>query len=162
MDRKIMSSTRPTLALNCDREPIDVFVQELQEAIDSSDADLFNQRFAADVLWGSPFGAVADGYEQIHAIHTRMFASVPPSKGASRYVVEHARFVAEDVAIAYVRRLATHRGSVPEPGNPGSFDELALFVLVRREGSWWLAAGQHVPDRRDVYMTSTILKPSPD
>jgi uncharacterized protein (TIGR02246 family) len=164
MDRKSMqSSTRPTLALNRDREPIDVFVQELQDAIDSSDADLFNKRFAADVLWGSPFGAVVDGYEQIHAIHTRMFASVPASKGASRYVVEHARFVAEDVAIAYVRRLATtHRSSVPEPGNPGSFDELALFVLVQRDGTWWLAAGQHVPDRRDVYTTSAVFNPSSD
>jgi hypothetical protein len=111
---------------------------------------------------GSPFGAVVDGYEQIHAIHMRMFASVPPAKGASQYIVEHARFVAEDVAIAYVRRLATtNRSSVPEPGNPGSFDELALFALVRREGSWWLAAGQHVPDRRDVYVTSKVLEPSP-
>jgi hypothetical protein len=26
-----------------------------------------------------------------------------------------------------------------------------LLVLVRRDGDWWLAAGQHVPDRRDVY-----------
>lgn len=163
MDRNTtQSGTRPTVALSCDPEPIDVFVHELQEAIDSSNADLFNERFAADVLWGSPFGAVVEGYEQIHAIHTRMFASVAPSKGASRYVVEHARFVAEDVAIAYVRRLAARRGSsVPEPGNPGSFDELALFVLVRREGSWWLAAGQHVPDRRDVYKTSKIFTPSP-
>jgi uncharacterized protein (TIGR02246 family) len=159
----MQSSDRPTLALDCDREPVDAFVRELQQAIDASDADLFNQRFAADVLWGSPFGAVVDGYEQIHAIHARMFASVPPSKGASRYVVEHARFVAEDVAVAYVRRQATTpRTSVPEPGKPGSFDELALFVLVRREGAWWLAAGQHVPDRRDVYKTSKVLEPSSD
>ena len=161
MDRMSMS-TRPALAQSHDREPIDAFVRELQEAIDTGDADLFNRRFAADVLWGSPFGAVVDGYEQIHAIHTRMFASVPPSRGASRYVVEHARFVAEGVAVAYVRRLGPAQpGNAPEPGKPGSFDELALFVLVQREGSWWLAAGQHVPDRRDVYKSSPVFQPAP-
>jgi hypothetical protein len=94
-------------------------------------------------------------------------ASLPTCSGGARsapsYVVEHARFVAEDVAVAYVRRQATTpRTSVPEPGKPGSFDELALFVLVRREGAWWLAAGQHVPDRRDVYKTSKVLEPSSD
>jgi hypothetical protein len=24
-------------------------------------------------------------------------------------------------------------------------------VLVHRDGAWWLAAGLHTPDRRDVY-----------
>jgi len=144
---------RPTLAIDADLTPVDDFIRELQQAIDSADADRFNGQFAADVLWGSPFAAVVDGYDAIHAIHARMFASIPASPGASRYVVEHVRFPTPDVAIAYVRRLAVHAtGSAPAaPGKPGSFDELALFVLVRRDGRWWLAAGQHVPDRRDVY-----------
>jgi uncharacterized protein (TIGR02246 family) len=143
---------RPALAVESDRLPVDEFVQELQQAIDTADADLFNRHFAADVLWGSPFGAVVDGYDAIHAIHARMFAPIRATPGASRYIVEHARFPAPDVAIAYVRRLRADSGEAePVPGRPGSFDELALFVLVRRDGQWWLAAGQHVPDRRDVY-----------
>jgi len=144
---------RPTLAIDADRAPVDDFVRALQQAIDRADAGRFNAQFAADVLWGSPFAAVVDGYDAIHAIHARMFAATPATPGASRYVVEHARFPAPDVAIAYVRRLAAHSrgGDAATPGPPGSFDELALFVLVRRDGQWWLAAGQHVPDRRDVY-----------
>jgi uncharacterized protein (TIGR02246 family) len=142
---------RPTLGLESDRAPVDEFVRGLQEAIDHADADLFNRQFAADVLWGSPFGAVVEGYDAIHAIHARMFASFSPSPGASRYVVDQARILAPDVALAYVRRLSSGGGGEVVPGKPGSFDELALFVLVRREGQWWLAAGQHVPDRRDVY-----------
>lgn len=35
---------------------------------------------------------------------------------------------------------------------PGSFDELALLVLVKKDDEWWLAAAQHVPDRRGVYL----------
>ena len=38
-----------------------------------------------------------------------------------------------------------------QPGRADTFDELALFVLVRRDVTWWLAAGLHTPDRRDVY-----------
>lgn len=142
---------RPSLGLDRDRGPVDSFVDQLQIAIDNGDAAHFNERFARDALWGSPFGAVAVGYDQIHAIHTRMFGSAGPSAGASRYSVEHVKFPTEDVAIAYTRRVSGTRAADTEPALGGSFDELALMVLVRRDGVWWLAAAQHVPDRRDVY-----------
>ena len=144
---------RPTLSLNLSPEPVNAFVQQLQDAIDTGNAELFNLNFAEDILWGSPFGAVAVGYEQIHAIHTRMFSSVTPVPGASRYEVEQVRFPTEKVAIAYVRRVTSNRESVIDQSKPGSFDELALLILVHREDQWWLAAAQHVPDRRDVYST---------
>ncbi len=147
--------TRPTLSLPLSITPVNEFVQQLQKAIDTGNADLFNLNFAEDVLWGSPFGAVAVGYEQIHGIHSRMFSSIVPVPGASQFVVEHVRFPTENVAIAYVRRIAQNRVSTIDQSQPGSFDELALLVLVERAGQWWLAAAQHVPDRRDVYSTKT-------
>jgi uncharacterized protein (TIGR02246 family) len=142
---------RPKLDLKLEPKPVHAFVRGLQEAIDSGNADLFNLQFADDVLWGSPFGAVAVGYEQIHDIHSRMFSLVKPSPGASQYKVEHVRFPSNNVAIAYVRRLSAgpHES---DKQSVGGFDELALFVLVERDGEWWLAAAQHVPDRRDVYL----------
>jgi uncharacterized protein (TIGR02246 family) len=142
---------RPRVAQPYDTAPIEKFIAELQEAVDTGDAVLFNKRFAADILWGSPFAAVASGYEQIHAIHKKMFASVTPVKGAASYKADHIRFVAEDVAFAYVRRTSQQQKQGSEPLSPGSFDELALFVLVKRNDQWWLAAAQHVPDRRDIY-----------
>ena len=145
-------SLRPVLSVPLSSAPIVDFVQQLQQAIDVGDADLFNARFAEDVLWGSPFGAVADGYAQIHPIHERMFSSIVPVKGASEYHVEHVRFVSDAVAVAYVRRLGA-TNDAPDREKPGSFDELAMLVLVERAGTWWLAAAQHVPDRRDVYST---------
>lgn len=148
---------RPVLALEDDQEPVQEFIAGLQTAIDACDADLFNRAFAEDVLWGSPFGLVVSGYDEIHSIHMRMFAAatarqVQGQSGGSRYEIEHARRIADDVAIAYVRRysLATERTD-EGPGRPEGFDELALFVLVRRDDTWWLAAGLHTPDRRDVY-----------
>ena len=66
---------RPTLTLENDPEAVEEFVASLQAAIDAWDADRFNAHFAADAVWGSPFGAVISGYDEIHTIHSRMFAA---------------------------------------------------------------------------------------
>jgi len=147
---------RPVLALDGDIEAVEEFVGGLQAAIDASDADRFNSQFARDVLWGSPFGAIVSGYDEIHSIHSPMFAAARDrqargERGGSRYEIEHARLVAVGVALAYVRRSSLAERGEELPGRTDAFDELALFVLVRREGAWWLAAGLHTPDRRDVY-----------
>ena len=148
---------RPSIGINQPIDPVIAFVQQLQEAIDTGNAELFNLNFAEDVLWGSPFGAIAVGYEQIHAIHSRMFSSVTPVEGASRYTVEHVLFPVESVAVAYVRRISTTREEKIDQNKPGSFDELALLVLAQRDGQWWLIAAQHVPDRRDVYLSPSTV-----
>jgi uncharacterized protein (TIGR02246 family) len=151
-----LMADRPTVALKSAAKTVEEFVAGLQAAVDAWDADGFNSHFADDVLWGSPFGAIVSGYDEIHAIHSRMFAGARERQrrdegGGSRYEVEHARLIAEDVAIAYVRRLSLAERGPEVPGRADAFDELALFVLVRRDGAWWLAAGLHTPDRRDVY-----------
>lgn len=148
---------RPNAGIASDsaRAVADAFVAVLQDAIDRGSADAFNARFAADVLWGSPFGAVVDGYETTHAIHARMFGAVTAVAGASLYSVEHARAISDDVVLAYVRRVRAEAAvASEEPGKASGFDELALFVLKKHDGAWWLAAGQHVPDRRDVYASA--------
>jgi uncharacterized protein (TIGR02246 family) len=147
---------RPTLTLENDPKAVEEFVAGLQAAIDAWDADGFNRQFAGDVLWGSPFGAIISGYDEIHAIHSRMHAAARAREaqgqgGGSRYEIEHARLVAEGTAIAYVRRFSLAERGEEQPGRTDAFDELALFVLVHRDGAWWLAAGLHTPDRRDVY-----------
>jgi uncharacterized protein (TIGR02246 family) len=147
---------RPVVALQGGTEAVEEFVGGLQAAIDASDADVFNRQFALDVLWGSPFGAIVSGYHEIHSIHSKMFATASARQargegGGSRYQIEHARLVAEGVAIAYVRRSSLAERGEEQPGQTDAFDELALFVLVRRDGAWWLAAGLHTPDRRDAY-----------
>lgn len=152
-DFQYMENSRPQVTQTFDTAPIEKFIAELQEAVDTGDAKLFNKHFANDVLWGSPFAAIASGYDQIHSIHAKMFSAYTPMKGASKYEPEHIRFLSENVAIAYVRRLAQQANAAEGSTKPGSFDELALFVLVKQNGEWWLAAAQHVPDRRDVYQT---------
>ncbi len=145
------TANQPKVSLPGDIAPIQAFLAEWQEAIDTGNADLFNKRFAGDVLWGSPFGAIASGYGQIHAIHERMFSLVVPVKGAAKFELEQTMFLSEKVAIAYVRRVSQLHHPVHHQTKPNSFDELALLVLVEQSGQWWLAAAQHVPDKREVY-----------
>ncbi|MBV9705157.1 MAG: SgcJ/EcaC family oxidoreductase [Methylobacteriaceae bacterium] len=125
------------------------FAAGLQAGHDGRNAEMLNRQFAADVIWGSPYGALIDGYERLHPIHVR-FQQQPRRGPAFRYQVRHVLVVREDVAIAHIARLAL--GPEGEPLRPDSdpnqpFSEMAMYVLVRRDGQWWLAAGQNTPMR---------------
>lgn len=119
-------------------------VDELQAGIDTADADLYNRHFATDVMWGSPYGATVDGYDDLHAIHTELHRR--GVAGPSCDEVAQALTPAPDVAVAHVRRQALDDEGRPL-GPLDGFSEMALYVLVRRDGAWWLAAGQNTPVR---------------
>lgn len=131
---------------------VEEFVAGLQAGHDQRDADVLNRQFAADVAWGSPFGALVDGYDQLHPIHVRFQqrASVASGAPSARYEVRHVLAVTDDVVVAHIARHVLGADGEPvvpshEPGRP--FSELAMYVLVRRDGQWWLAAGQNTPMR---------------
>ena len=146
-------SARPTLSdprwLHAAREAVDGFVAELQAGIDTADAETYNAHFGEDVAWGSPYGATVIGYDALHSIHSRMFDGGVAATGASsRYETVHVMAPTPDTAIAQVRRVALDADGEPIPVDDASaFSEMALYVLVRRDGKWWLAAGQNTPIR---------------
>jgi uncharacterized protein (TIGR02246 family) len=118
-------------------DAVDRLVAVLQEGVDRSDADAFDSQFASDVLWGSPYGATVRGYDVLNAIHHSLMASgAAPS---SQYHVVQLMSPLPGVAIAHVRRddLTSEAGK--------GFSEMALYVLIKRDGQWWLAAGQNTP-----------------
>jgi uncharacterized protein (TIGR02246 family) len=130
-------------------------VTELQQGLDERDADIYNRHFAADVLWGSPFGLTVEGYESLHAIHGRLNAEQRGGP-ASRYEVAAVLSPGPDVIVAQVRRVALGPDGEPVPPRApgtdpaGAFSEMAMYVLARRDGQWWLAAGQN-----------TVIQPVP-
>ena len=128
---------------------IAAFVSELQQGWDQRDATVSNRHFSADVAWGSPYGAVVHSYDQLHAIHSRL-KQQGTGGAASRYEIVRAFAVSDDVIVAHVARYALNpegRPLEPSSDTTGAFSEMALYVLVRRDGTWWLAAGQNTPIR---------------
>jgi len=149
-----MATQRPTLTadpqwLREARGAVDRFVAGLQAGIDSANAQTYNAEFGEDVMWGSPYGATVLGYDALHAIHRRMFdRGVAVAGASSRYQTVHVMAPTPDVAIAHVKRVALDNDSEPIPiGDATAFSEMAMYVLVRRDGKWWLAAGQNTPIR---------------
>jgi PPOX class F420-dependent enzyme/OxyR family protein/uncharacterized protein (TIGR02246 family) len=125
----------------------ELLAAELQAGWYARDADVTNRHFAADVVWGSPFGATVHGFADLHAIHVSLKRQ---GRGgpASRYEVVKVLAPAPGVAVAQIGRtaLAPDGSPVPVSGDlDGPFSEMALYVLVRRGGTWWLAAGQNTP-----------------
>ena len=65
-------------------------------------------------------------------------------------MARHAMRVSEDVVIAHIARIALDPEGQPLPPTDDRdqpFSEMAMYVLVRRNGQWWLAAGQNTPIR---------------
>jgi uncharacterized protein (TIGR02246 family) len=128
---------------------VDEFVAGLQAGHDRRDADLLNREFAADVMWGSQYGALVDSYDALHPIHVR-FQQAATARPRVRYQVRNVLAVADDVVVAHVARVLLDDDGdplAPTAGVGQPFSEMAMFVLVRREGRWWLAAGQNTPIR---------------
>jgi uncharacterized protein (TIGR02246 family) len=119
------------------REAIDAvarLVEELQVGWDQHDADLSNRHFAADVMWGSPFGATVQGYEELHAIHVRLKQQRRGGQ-SSRFEIVRVLAPTPGVAVAQVRRVALDPDGQPIKSSDDtarSFSEMALYVLVRR------------------------------
>lgn len=108
--------------------------EQLQHGLDASDADAYDSWFTGDIMWGSHLGTTVTGYDELNAIHHRLMqAGAAPD---SRFEVVAARSPAPNVVLAHIRRSARA---------DGGFSEMALYVLVERDGEWWLAAAQNTP-----------------
>ncbi|WP_157555135.1 DUF4440 domain-containing protein [Nocardia crassostreae] len=112
------------------------FAAGLRKSVVTGDADDYDADFAADIVWGSPYGMTVAGYPTLNAIHRQLTAqkAAPPS----RFEVVTARMPAPGVVVGQIRRQAEEAGG---------FSEMALYVLVERDGRWWLAAAQNTPIR---------------
>jgi uncharacterized protein (TIGR02246 family) len=112
------------------------FMAGLQDGHDTNDAERYDASFAADILWGSPYGATVAGISELLPIHRLLKAQrvAPPS----RFELVHVLAPADGVVVAQIRRRALD-------GSAEGFSEMAMYVLVARDGRWWLAAGQNTP-----------------
>ena len=84
----------------------DKFAAELQSGVESGNADTYNAHFAADVLWGSPFGATVVGYDALHPIHQQLLDD-GAARPASRYRIVQVSAPAIDVVVAQPPKMVS-------------------------------------------------------
>jgi uncharacterized protein (TIGR02246 family) len=139
---------RPTVAAGDVRvatEVVTAFVREMAAGRAARDAEAADRRFAADVAWGSPYGATVHGIDALLPIHERLQRE--GVAGPSRYEIDRVLPLGDDVIVTHVARYAVGPDGATLPSDGSAFSELMLYVLVRRDGEWWLAAGHNTPIR---------------
>jgi uncharacterized protein (TIGR02246 family) len=138
---------RPTIGRDdvTARTEVAALIDDLEAGFNDGDADRYDRWFAADVAWGTPFGATVQGFDQLNPIHHRLMAAGTGGR-RSRFEAVHVASLTDDVVIAQVRRVPLDAAGRPlPPDDAEGFAELAMYVLAKRDGEWWLAAGQNTP-----------------
>src|SRR5271169_4331695 len=131
-----------------ERDAILTVIATLERAVNTSDGDLFDSVLSEDVIWGTPKGQIVLGLDQLNPIHRRLAANSRQYGHSSRFTLEAVGFIGANVACASVRRTGLdEHGSPLDPSQAGDsiVQEMALYVLVRRDGQWWIAGVQNTP-----------------
>src|SRR5262245_3097987 len=101
MSTTVTSSPRPVLHepdLDAQaEEPVRQLIAHLQGGLDHGDADEYDRPFAADVLWGSPYGRTLAGYAELNAIHHILMRR--QIAGRSRYEAVQTIMPTPDVVV---------------------------------------------------------------
>jgi hypothetical protein len=120
--------------------------------VESEPAGITNRHFADDIPVGQPLRCHP---ARLRATPRHPFP--PETAGKGRPIIALRDRAGPcphpDVAVAQVRRVAfdpAGRPLEPAADATGAFSEMALYVLVRRDRTWWVAAGQN-----------TLIRPGP-
>ena len=129
-----------------DRNAILDVIATLERAANTSNGDLFDSVLGEDVIWGSPKGQVVIGLDQLNPIHRRLAANSRQYGYSSRFTLEALGFLGTEIACASVRRTGLDEHEVPlNPSHDSIVQELALYVLARRDDRWWIVSAQNTP-----------------
>lgn len=132
--------------LDGDRDGILAVIATLERAVKTSNGDLFDSVLGEDVIWGSPKGQIVNGLDHLNPIHRRLAANARSYGYSSRFTLEALGFLDPDTACASVRRTGLDERGAPMTPTPGSIvEELALYMLARRDDRWWIVCAQNTP-----------------
>lgn len=114
-------------------------ITKMEAAFNQHDADKLDRHFTQNATWVNVVGTRLSGWKQINDTHNVLLAG-PLSNSYAVYKIESIQFVRPDVAIAHIRQYpTTSEGKVIENGQCS----LAIYVMVKEQGTWQVAAGQN-------------------
>lgn len=115
-------------------------IANVQAGYNANDAELMNVDIAANASVGNAVGVQFDGVEAILDISRKGLAAKALKPGFAHYEVTDVTFLREDVAIAHKQAKEADQHGEPIESEPSM---RALYVLVREDGQWWIAARQN-------------------
>lgn len=122
-----------------DIDEIRQVVADVERGFNTNDAALMNRHVAADATLVSAMGVRLVGIDEVMAASEAGLAG-PLKDQFARYDVKDVRFLRPDVALAYKEAYA-----VTAEGEAIDLDHTmcALYVLVKEDGRWLIAARQN-------------------
>lgn len=114
-----------------DLRAIDEVFAEIQAGVGEFDAARVGARFTANASFTTPAGQRFDGWDAINAHHRRQLAN-PVEGFRTRIAVERVTFPTPETAVVSVRQHAST--------SAGDFANAGTWVLVKRDGGWWVHA----------------------
>ncbi|AJD47302.1 hypothetical protein S7S_04400 [Isoalcanivorax pacificus W11-5] len=122
-----------------DTQELTQFVLEMEQAFNRKDAERVCRDITRDAVWVDPAGVVLEGWYRIFEARKSLFDG-PLRELRARYSIEYIRFPAPDAALVHLVQEP-----LDEHGQPlsGARACRSLYVMVRRDGRWWLSAVQN-------------------
>jgi uncharacterized protein (TIGR02246 family) len=118
-------------------------VGEVEAAQQREDVAGFTGAFQQHSVWTTAHGKRLVGLEAISDF-TRSVLPGAMTESTATYAVEHVLFVGPDVAVVNIRQRPVSLGGEPLDDLP---EGRPVYVLVRNEGTWQIAAGQNTQVR---------------
>ncbi|NKY58843.1 SgcJ/EcaC family oxidoreductase [Nocardia flavorosea] len=130
-----------TVDHTADIAAIQQLVTDVETGYNTNDAELMVSGFTADAAAGNAVGTIIAGYDTLLDSARRGLAGFLADEYV-RYAVTDIVFLRPDIAIAHkTARAVTEHGELIDR-DPAM---VALYVLVREDGRWWVAARQNTP-----------------
>lgn len=129
----------PAQPASSDVSAIQQIVADMEQGFNHNSPDLLTRHLATDALTVNAVGAVLRGRFEIDATVQAALASGPLREATAHYRLTDITLLAPDVAVAHKSAWSTP--SEADAGEPPEMN--ALYVLVRRDGRWWVVRRQN-------------------
>ena len=113
-------------------------VQDVEDGVNRNDPDLLTAHVAEDAVLVNALGVVLRGRAEVHEANRAGLAG-PLREATAHHGVSDVAAVAPGVVVAH-----TSAWSTPQAAAAGATPEMnALYVLVQRDGRWWIVRRQN-------------------
>ncbi|ATL71899.1 SgcJ/EcaC family oxidoreductase [Nocardia terpenica] len=124
-----------------DRAAIEAVIATVETAYNTNDADLMVQDVARNAVIGNAIGALQYGRAAVLEASRTSLAGFLKDQYA-RYEITDITFLRPDIALAHKAARAITPDGEPIDIEPAM---VALYVLTKENGRWWIAARQNTP-----------------